>query len=253
MALNNTISIVQTCKPAKSYGKFHSSCSRRGNSSLNNLRSNTRLEVTAVARHLPYIWSISAGTYKMYSAVNGELQAEWYNLPAGATVANSTTVPTIFGGVTYVPGIATTAVTVLTGTLVLEQPNPTVVGQDIGGASRRRRFARIHLWDVNPGQTTGMVSLLEFNACYRLYCNDYVDWPQVLSGQLYRRNRQQTLDYWPTIAPQQTTMPLNWNLGNNVELNIPTDQLTHGCCSVKDESDDHPIPHGLLSVQTATM
>ena len=169
----------------------------------------------------PYIWTISAGMYKMYSGVNGELQAEWYNLPAGATVANATTVATTFGGVTYVPGIATTAVSVLTGSLVLEQPTPTVVGQGIGGAVGGGALLE-YIYGVNPGQKTGWLVCWNSTLAVDSISNDYIDWPMGSSGDSFNGGIGNAAPYyWPTIAAQQTTMPLDWNWGIMWNLTIP--------------------------------
>jgi outer membrane protein assembly factor BamB len=183
---------------------------------------------------LPYIWQITSGLYRMYSAVNGELQAEWHNLPAGSLVANSTAVPAVFGGNIYVPGITTTAVSVLSpavvfgsGNLVLEQPNPTVVGQDIGGGvgggallayiSGRNSDPITHL-----PLSTGWVACWNSTLAIDSIDNNPVDWPPGDSqGSFNSGIGTGAASYWPTIALQQTTMPLDWNWGIMWNLTVP--------------------------------
>ena len=125
---------------------------------------------------LPYIWQISAGLYRMYSAINGELEAQWNNLPAGTTVANSTAVPAVFGGVNFTPTVINTAVSVLAGTLVLEQPNPTVVGQDIGGAGGGGALLE-YIYGRNTNQPTGWLVCWNSTLAIDSIDNDVVDWP----------------------------------------------------------------------------
>ena len=173
---------------------------------------------------LPYIWQITSGLYRMYSAVNGELQAEWHNLPAGSTVANSTAVPAVFGGNIYVPGITTTAVSVLTGTLVLEQPNPTAVGQDIGGGVGGGALLA-YISGRNSGHNTSTIGWLAcWNSTLAIVSidNNPVDWPPGDSqGSFNSGIGTGAASYWPTIALQQTTMPLDWNWGIMWNLTLP--------------------------------
>jgi outer membrane protein assembly factor BamB len=173
---------------------------------------------------LPYLWSISAGSYKMYSAVNGELQAEWHNLPAGSAVANGTSVPTTFGGVNFVPGTTPKAVTVLTGTLVLEKPYTDVVGQDLGGGAGGGALLE-YIWGYNAGQPTGWLVCWNSTQAIGAIANNLVDWPPGDSqGSFNAGIGTGAPQYWPTIALQQTTMPLNWNYGImwNISVPIPT-------------------------------
>ena len=170
---------------------------------------------------LPYIWQIANGMYRMYSAVNGELEAQWENLAAGATVANSTAVPATFGGVIYVPGIATTAVSVLAGTGVLEQPNPTVVGQDIGGGVGGGALLE-YIYGQNTGQTTGWLACWNSTLAIDSIDNDPVDWPPGGSqGGFNAGIGNGAAAYFPTIAAQQTTMPLDWNWGIMWNITVP--------------------------------
>jgi len=174
---------------------------------------------------LPYIWQITSGQYRMYSAVDGELQAQWQNLPAGAAVCNATTVPAVFGGVVYVPGIATTAVSVLTGTLVLEQPNPTIVGQDIGGGIGGGALLE-YISGRNTGQNTGWLACWNSTLAIDSISNDPVDWPPGDSqGSFNAGIGTGTSSYIPTIALQQTTMPLDWNWGIMWNLTVPLTSL----------------------------
>ena len=102
-------------------------------SRLNNLRSDTQLENTAAKTCIGYLWSMASGTYKMYDAVNGQLLAQWFNQPAGTTVYGTGYNATI-GSKVKLPS----AVSVLTGTVVNENPNPLgggLVGQTIAGGS----------------------------------------------------------------------------------------------------------------------
>ena len=95
-------------------------CSRRGNTSTT-ITCGQILDwrITTDALGAP----IHMANFKLaYTGCTARLTVNWKpmdNLPAGATVANSTAVPATFGGVNFVPGIATTAVNVLAGTLVL--------------------------------------------------------------------------------------------------------------------------------------
>jgi outer membrane protein assembly factor BamB len=170
---------------------------------------------------LPYIWQISNGLYRMYSGVDGELQAEWHNLPAGSTVANSTAVLAVFGGNIFVPGIATTAVSVLTGTLVLEQPNPTPVGQEIAGGIGGGALLE-YISGRNAGQSTGWLACWNSTLAIDSICNNPVDWPPGDSqGSFNGGIGTNASAYWPTIALQQTTMPLDWNWGIMWNLTVP--------------------------------
>ena len=69
-----------------------------------------------------YLWSIAAGTYKMYDAVNGQLLAQWFNQPAGTTVFGTGVNGTI-GTKVKLPS----AVSVLSGTVVNQNPVPDIV------------------------------------------------------------------------------------------------------------------------------
>ena len=170
----------------------------------------------------PYIWTISSGMYKMYSGVNGELQAEWYNLPAGAAVANSTVVPSIFGGVTFTTSITHTAVSVLPGTVVLQQPNPTVVGQDIGGGSGGGALLVYILGNTGNGATNAWLACWNSTLAIDSIDNDVVDWPLGSSGDSFNGGiGNGPPDYFPTIAAQQTTLPLDWAWGIMWNLTIP--------------------------------
>jgi len=174
----------------------------------------------------PYLWSIAAGSYKMYSAINGELQAEWHNLPAGSTVANATTVQTVFGGVNFVPGKADKAVSVLTGNLVLEKPNPTVIGQNIGGAGGGGALLE-YIYGRNSGQPAGWLACWNSTLAVDSIGHDPVDWPLSSSGSSFNSGIGTGAPaYWPTIALQQTTMPLDWDWGIMWNLTVPLPSTT---------------------------
>jgi outer membrane protein assembly factor BamB len=179
---------------------------------------------------LPYLWYISTGQYKMWSAVDGELQAEWHNLPSGTAVANSTTVAAVFGGVTFTPTVINHAINVLSGTIVLEKPNPYWIGQNIGGAGGGGALL-IYIYGRNTNQPTGWLACWNSTLAIDSIDNNVVDWPPGASqgsfnaGIGYGVNGigggPASATYWPAIALQQTIMPLNWEWGIMWNLTVP--------------------------------
>jgi outer membrane protein assembly factor BamB len=180
---------------------------------------------------LPYLWSITSGDYKMYSAVNGELQAHWYNLPAGTLVANSTTVPAVFGGVIFTPTKINHAINVLYGVLgvgipgapaiVLEKPNPLWIGQNIGGGGGGGALL-VYILSSTPGSPTAWLACWNSTLAIDSICNDPVDWPPGDSQGGFNSGIGSGMGaYWPTIALQDTTMPLDWEWGIMWNITIP--------------------------------
>jgi len=150
----------------------------------------------------PYLWSIG-GTYSMYSASTGALAAQWHSLSAGATIANSTAVLATFGGSTPVAGVTPTAVTVMSGSLVLEKPNPTIIGQNVGFGMGGGALLE-YIYGRNSGQSTGYLMCWNSSQAIVSYCNNPTGLPAL-----------------PSITQQLTTTPLDWNWGIMWNISVP--------------------------------
>jgi outer membrane protein assembly factor BamB len=155
----------------------------------------------------PYLWNIADGSFTLYDATTGTLLAQWGNVPAGSAVAAAMIPPVIFGPAIPVPTITPTAVTPMAGTITLEQPHPTVVGQTIGGAEGGGAVLD-YIYGYNPGATTGWLACWNSTLAISSYCNDPAVW-----------NLPATV-YFPTIA-QQATTPLDWDYGIMWNMTIP--------------------------------
>ena len=152
---------------------------------------------------LAYLWSIGSGSYKMYDAGTGALLAQWNNLPAGTTVATARATT-----------VLNSPVTVLSGTVVHEQPHPTTVGTDIGGASGGGALL-VYIYGRNSGQPTGWLACWNSTLAINSYYNNPVQWGgQSMSGQMI-----------PSIQSQVQT-PLDWNFGIMWNMTIPLTSTT---------------------------
>jgi len=126
----------------------------------------------------PYLWSIGS-TYKLYSASTGALLDQW-------TGAQS-------------------------GTIVIEPPNPTVIGQDIGGAGGGGALL-VYMTGVNP----------IYNAANKTYSNPSTMWVACWNSTLALNSYSGTTGWaglpLPATNPVSWSLPpatatLNWNLG----------------------------------------
>jgi hypothetical protein len=176
---------------------------------------------------LPYLWSIAPDEYKMYSAVDGEMQAEWHDLPANATVADSITIPATFGGVIFTPTKISAPVTVLSGAVmfgpsgyVLETPNPLWIGQNIGGGGGG---GALLVYITGSSGPTTWLACWNSTLAITSIDNDPVDWPMGDSQGGFNSGIGTGMGaYWPPIALQLTTMPLDWEWGIMWNITFPS-------------------------------
>jgi outer membrane protein assembly factor BamB len=153
----------------------------------------------------------------MYSALNGALQATWKSLPAGSQVAVATT--SFSAHVNYpTTTITKTAVSVLSGTVVLEQPHPDVIGQDIGGGAGGGALL-VYIYGQNTGATTGWLACWNSTLAINSYINTPTAWNLAAGGAAMVVGN--SVAGFPTIAQQQTTQPLDWNYGIMWNITIP--------------------------------
>ena len=148
----------------------------------------------------------------MYDATNGQLLAQWFNLPAGTTVAKGTAPG--FGGTTPTTTVTKTAVIVPSpaaafgsSSIVIEPPNTLAIGQNIGGAGGGGALL-IYFTGHNTGQSTSRLACWNSTLAINSYNNDPVVW-----------NFESPNDF-PSITSQLTT-PLNWNNGIMWNITVP--------------------------------
>jgi hypothetical protein len=165
---------------------------------------------------LPYLWAVPssfgpgayAGPWQMYDAVTGALLAQWDNIPAGHAVAEAYNIPMIFGPAIPIPATTPTDVSPMGGTFVNEEPHPTVVGQNIGGAEGGGALL-VYIIGSTPGSPTAWL------ACWNstLAINSYNNNPQMW-------NLDPLSPEFPSMEQQQIT-PLDWNFGIMWNLTFP--------------------------------
>jgi len=133
---------------------------------------------------IPYLWSIAAGSYKLYAATNGQLLNQWVGT------------------------------NVLSGTVVLEPPETTVIGENIGGAGGGGALVVFHVGQ-NAGQKNGW--LIEWNSTLALGMYQLVNLSNIYgTGYNYLGENPQT---W-TLPP--VTTALNWSLGIQCNITVTT-------------------------------
>jgi len=170
---------------------------------------------------IPYLWSIAAGAYKMYDAVNGQLLAQWFNQPAGAVVFGTGYNATIGTKQTLL-----SPVSVLSGTVVVEPPSPlggglvgqTITGAQGGGAILVYITGRDSAHGVNSSWLACWNSTLAINS----YDGDVQVWNFLSSGTypLAITAGVNGPSRFPTIIDQAQT-PLNWENGIMWNYTIP--------------------------------
>jgi hypothetical protein len=169
----------------------------------------------------PYLWAMPSlsfgatyyGPWKLYDARTGALLATWDFVPAGTTVARGQSATSFFAmPVILPPWIENKTVTPLTGAIVNEPPNPTVVGQNIGGAEGGGALL-VYVLGSTPGAPTGWL------ACWNstLAINSWNNNPQVwnLAGGAAGFGGS-----FPSVAEQEVT-PLDWEMGIMWNITIP--------------------------------
>jgi hypothetical protein len=175
----------------------------------------------------PYLWYISSGEYQMYDAVNGALLAQWTNLPVGTKTYQAvaplspTAINSLVAGMTnpvYGPIITLTSpVTVLSGTVMNEPPNPIVVGQNIGGASGGGALL-VYLTGHATGSATGWLACWNSTLALNSINGDPTVWNYWSSGTYNIPTIQQQLG---TSNPPVTGVPLNWQNGIMWNYTLP--------------------------------
>jgi hypothetical protein len=164
---------------------------------------------------LPYLWSTPAslfgmafpGNYYMYDGTTGALLAYWGTVPAGTAVNRGQTGMFGFVGAPLAPWIENETVSPAGGIVVMEPPHPTVVGENIGGASGGGAML-VYFYGHNFGASEGY-----------LCC-----WNSTLAIESWNGNPQvwnfQSEGDFPSLQSQLTT-PLDWNWGIMWNITIP--------------------------------
>jgi hypothetical protein len=161
---------------------------------------------------LGYLWSVSAGSYKMYDAVNGQLLVQWSNLPVGTQVRGVGV-----NGTRAAFKPLTSAVSVLSGTAFLQPPTPDVVGQTIGGASGGGALL-VYLTGRNTGQNNSWLACWNSTLAINYYNGNPTVW-SFLSGTAATGSGNSL----PSLANQiRNVDPLNWNQGIMWNYTLPT-------------------------------
>jgi hypothetical protein len=167
---------------------------------------------------LPYLWCLPpsaffpgaySGPWQLYDARTGALLAQWGFVPAGTTVARGQS-PTSFTAipVPLPPYVVNENVMPLSGTVVLEQPHPTVVGENIGGAEGGGAMLVYVLGSI-PGSPTAWLACWNSTLAINSYNNNPQSW-----------NFAAGFVVFPSVAQQQIT-PLDWNFGIMWNITIP--------------------------------
>jgi hypothetical protein len=161
---------------------------------------------------LGYLWSVAAGSYKMYDAVNGQLLVQWSNLPVGTQVRGVGV-----NGTRAAFKPLTSAVSVLSGTAFLEPPTADVVGQTIGGASGGGALL-VYLTGRNTGQNNSWLACWNSTLAINYYNGNPTVW-SFLSGTAATGSGNSL----PSLANQiRNVDPLNWNQGIMWNYTLPT-------------------------------
>jgi len=135
---------------------------------------------------IPYLWSIGGGSYKLYSAYTGALLDQWSNQVIAGVSASASA-----------------------GTVVLQEPSPAVIGEDIGGAGGGGALL-VFSSGYNDGQSTMWLSCWNSTQALNAYSGT-ANW----AGQPL-----------PSTNPVVWSLPpvtanLNWNLGLMWNVSIP--------------------------------
>ena len=166
-----------------------------------------------------YLWSMAAGTYKMYDAVNGQLLAQWFNQPAGTTVFGTGVNATV-GAKVKLPA----AVSVLSGTVVTQNPVPDIVGQLLSGGTGGGALL-VYLTGTSSVTNSSWIACWNSTLAINSYNGDVQVWNFLSSGSypLAITNPATSPNgptYFPTIIDQINT-PLNWENGIMWNYTIP--------------------------------
>jgi outer membrane protein assembly factor BamB len=172
-----------------------------------------------------YLWSMAAGAYKMYDAVNGQLLVQWFNQPAGTIVygtgVNATIAPKV-----KLPS----AISVLAGTVVNENPNPLgggLVGQTITGGTGGGAML-VYLTGTSAVTNTTWLACWNSTLAINSYDGDVQVW-NLLSSGAYPMATSTSINgpsRFPSITDQLNT-PLNWENGIMWNYTIPTMYTTN--------------------------
>jgi len=166
---------------------------------------------------LPYLWSIAAGTYKMYDAVNGQLLAQWFNEPAGATVFGTGVNATI-GAKVKLPD----AVSVLSGTVLNENPTTNIVGETLTGGEGGGSLL-VYITGTSSVTNSSWIACWNSTLAINSYSGDVQVWNFLSSGAYPMPTASLTSNgptYFPSITDQLNT-PLNWENGIMWNYTIP--------------------------------
>jgi hypothetical protein len=167
---------------------------------------------------LPYLWDIptgfmgapAVGPWKLYDACTGALLAQWGSIPAGGAVAEAYNIPMIFGPAIPIPATTPTAVSPIGGTIVNEPPNPTVIGQNIGGAEGGGAFL-VYIIGSTPGAPTAWLACWNSTLAINSYNNNPQFWNLAAGPSGFE---------FPSLEQQQIT-PLDWNFGIMWNITFP--------------------------------
>jgi len=155
----------------------------------------------------PFLWSLG-GTYKCYAANTGALIYYWGPLAKGATIYTSTEngMSTAIASTTTTP----VAVTPTTGVLVEEQPNPTIIGENVGYGAGGGALLE-YIYGHNAGASTGYLYCWNSSMAIDSIANDPTGQPG-LGGFTIAP---------PSVMAQTTTTPLDWNWGIMWNVSVP--------------------------------
>jgi hypothetical protein len=142
---------------------------------------------------------------------------EWGSLPAGATVYNSTEIASM-SLQTVVPGITPVAVSVLSGTVVEEQPNPAIIGEDVGYSEGGGALLVYIL--QNPSPLPGGIAANSPNA-YLSCWNSSLAIDSIANDPTGQPGTGGFTIALPSILSQLTTTPLDWNWGIMWNVTVP--------------------------------
>jgi hypothetical protein len=167
---------------------------------------------------LAYLWYMGSGLYQCYDASTGALLAQWTNLPAGTYVATSVATP--FGSMPSSVPISE-PVTVQSGTVVYQEPNPTTSGAGIGGASGGGALL-VYIYGHNPGAATGYLACWNSTlAVQSSVSNNPVQYGlQSMSFNMVPSIQSQLVTP-NSFNPAQAGTPLDWEWGIMWNITIP--------------------------------
>jgi hypothetical protein len=139
---------------------------------------------------IPYLWSIAAGSYKLYSATTGALLDQW----VGSNV--------------------------LSGTVVLEPPHPTVIGQTVAGGEGGGALL-VFTVGHNAGQTTSWLTC--WNSTTALGAYQMVNMSNVYgTGFSFAGENPQTWTLPACNASLDWRLGIMWNITVPIQLPYPT-------------------------------